>query len=230
VHPVNFEYPLPTVALIHAEDGTRIEFEARQEGVEGRYVAALSFPSAGRWTMEIAPGPFLANLVGVLEVADEAPAQAAGNEGFLNSERWWVWLAPALATLGLAPAAVRGQLGKRGVATSVLGIALLGTGAAWWSAGTVTAAQPEVQIADADYGKTLFLAKGCTSCHIHAEAKAYWSTEMGPALTEYVASPEFVFSWLKDPASIKPDTLMPNLELKEGEIEALVAFLVGEAD
>jgi cytochrome c1 len=46
-----------------------------------------------------------------------------------------------------------------------------------------------------------------------------------PNLSNFSANPEIIFMRLKDPASVKSDTNMPNLELKESEIEALVAFI-----
>ena len=75
-------------------------------------------------------------------------------------------------------------------------------------------------------GRALFLAKGCPSCHQHDDA----GTEpgfigIGPDLTNYQPDPEFVRRWLRDPQAVRPTTFMPNLELKEAEIDALIAFL-----
>jgi cytochrome c1 len=78
----------------------------------------------------------------------------------------------------------------------------------------------------ASQGVALFQAKGCPTCHRHdAVGNADFSTEIGPDLTDYQPDPEFVREWLRDPAAIRPDTFMPNLNLSEEEIEALVAFL-----
>jgi hypothetical protein len=44
-------------------------------------------------------------------------------------------------------------------------------------------------------------------------------------LSNFSANPEVLFMRLKDPASVKSDTQMPNLELRQEEIEALVAFI-----
>jgi cytochrome c2 len=90
------------------------------------------------------------------------------------------------------------------------------------------AASPTAATVSADpaYGKALFMAKGCATCHLHAEANvgSHFS-EVGPNLTYYQADPVFLQSWLKDPQSIRPNTNMPNLELKKTEIDALIAFL-----
>lgn len=75
-------------------------------------------------------------------------------------------------------------------------------------------------------GAALFQAKGCPACHRHdALSNTGISTEIGPDLTGYQPDPDFVRAWLRDPAAIRPDTAMPNLNLSEDEIEALVAFL-----
>jgi cytochrome c oxidase subunit 2 len=41
--------------------------------------------------------------------------------------------------------------------------------------------------------------------------------------------PDFLRSWLKDPAAVRPGTQMPKLRLSAEEIEALIAFLVSES-
>jgi cytochrome c2 len=220
--PVNLENPGATVILSNRLTGERTTFEAHQDGELGRYVAEVQFPSAGSWTMEIAPGAFEANLVATLEVGNAQPAAPA-----LRPERWLAWLAPLTAALALAPAARQGRLGKNGALVTGIAVAVLAAGAAWWSAVPAVTAQPAQESAQAEYGQALFVAKGCATCHVHSEAAARWTTNVGPVLTDYVAAPEFVHTWLKDPQAIKPATEMPNLELREEEIDALVAFLVG---
>lgn len=92
---------------------------------------------------------------------------------------------------------------------------------------------PEVagnpSIAQADLGRQLFVAKGCITCHVNNKverASAYWTIDMGaPNLTAFSASPEALRLRLKDPTSAKSDTKMPDLDLSEVEIEALIAFI-----
>jgi cytochrome c2 len=83
-------------------------------------------------------------------------------------------------------------------------------------------------------GRALFRAKGCTTCHRHDAVLQVPSDSMAgailgdigaPNLTDYQPDPDFLRTWLKDPAAVRPGTWMPNLELKEWEIEALIAFL-----
>jgi len=86
---------------------------------------------------------------------------------------------------------------------------------------------------DVETGQALFIAKGCLTCHVNnrVETKYYdFRSEIGPNLTRYPASPEFLRMWLKNPTSVRPNTGMPDLELDMAEIEALIAFLSAESD
>jgi mono/diheme cytochrome c family protein len=76
-------------------------------------------------------------------------------------------------------------------------------------------------------GRALFAAKGCLSCHRHDGFQEIQEGYLpdAPNLTHYQPDPAFVRSWLRDPRAIRPGTEMPNLELEEAEIEALIAFL-----
>ena len=77
--------------------------------------------------------------------------------------------------------------------------------------------------ADAERGKSLFDAKGCIACHqLHGAGG-----DVGPSLTTQV--PEFpqgtwagdklkgewVYTWLKNPHGMLPDTIEPNLVLSD---------------
>ncbi len=75
----------------------------------------------------------------------------------------------------------------------------------------------------AAYGKTVFQAKGCAACHAHAAVSSP-SFEVGPSLTNYRADLAYLQRWLRDPQAVKPTT-MPNLNLSDDEIAALVTFL-----
>jgi cytochrome c oxidase subunit 2 len=89
----------------------------------------------------------------------------------------------------------------------------------------------------AEQGKALFLAKGCATCHQHAAVQTDYRVAIGPDLTHYSNSPEFLRRWLADPQSVRPQTapaygpsgVMPNLHLSPDEIEALIAFLNSDA-
>jgi hypothetical protein len=64
-------------------------------------------------------------------------------------------------------------------------------------------------------------------CHSHSETNAIREifVDIGPNLTNLTASPEYLRVWLKDPKAAKSTAQMPNLELKEAEIEALIGFI-----
>jgi cytochrome c2 len=78
-------------------------------------------------------------------------------------------------------------------------------------------------------GRQLFLAKGCITCHYNSRAadrNEYWTIDIGaPDLSNYSSHPEVLLIRLKDPVAAKSDTKMPDLGLKETEIEALIAFI-----
>lgn len=80
-------------------------------------------------------------------------------------------------------------------------------------------------------GQALFVNKGCITCHENA-AVGYEGTiiGVGPNLTSYTASEEFLQTWLKDPTALRPRTAMPNLGLTEAEINNLIAFINRERD
>jgi cbb3-type cytochrome oxidase cytochrome c subunit len=84
-------------------------------------------------------------------------------------------------------------------------------------------------ISQVEYGRQLFIAKGCITCHYNsraASASEYWTIDMGaPNLSKFSANPEVIAMRLKDPSSVKSDTQMPNLDLTAVEIDALVAFI-----
>lgn len=77
----------------------------------------------------------------------------------------------------------------------------------------------------AEHGRTLFMLKGCASCHTYVPITGD-RLSVGPNLTHYVPDSEFVRSWLRDPAAVRPETRMPDLDLSEEEIDALIAFLL----
>jgi hypothetical protein len=86
-------------------------------------------------------------------------------------------------------------------------------------------------------GFRLFTVKGCNGCHLHPEVKD--GRLYGPDLTDKRFATEYLRRFLADP-SITPAPkevcsqdrsycgspyAMPNLNLKDGEIEALAAFI-----
>ena len=72
-------------------------------------------------------------------------------------------------------------------------------------------------------GVRLFTAKGCVGCHRHLEVDPGFKTDARFDLTGKRFPADYLKKFLADP-SIKPAD-MPNLQLKDGEIEALAAFI-----
>jgi len=74
-------------------------------------------------------------------------------------------------------------------------------------------------------GAELFVNKGCSSCH----------RTSCPPLTGFSSRPQIarrvpntkdnLRKWLKDPSSIKYGTAMPNLNLTDQEVEALIGYI-----
>ena len=120
---------------------------------------------------------------------------------------------------------------KLSLALAALGLAMLALSALPGRAAPPATITPSpaaaVTSADAKYGRALFSAKGCATCHHHGAIPG--SGQIGdsdvPDLTNYTVNADFLRTWLKDPRAIRPSTWMPNLELKQDEIEALIAFL-----
>ena len=83
-----------------------------------------------------------------------------------------------------------------------------------------------------DRGRKLFVAKGCVMCHVHADAGRPTLVAQAPELSHKRFDSVYLRMYLANPA-IKPPTrtdglMMPNLGLKDAEIDALVAFVNAE--
>lgn len=80
-------------------------------------------------------------------------------------------------------------------------------------------------------GRGLFLAKGCIVCHRNDDLAAAragmieFSFDEVPNLTTLKIDADYLRRWLHDPHALKPTTLMPNLNLSDDEVNALVAYL-----
>lgn len=225
-HPVNLENVVLTAT--QATSGETVTFAVRQAGAEGHYVVDLLLPSAGEWQWTIQPDRFPAVQLAPILVVGKAAARTnpVGDSlpWFLTGIGALVFGGAALIPRGLWRVLTR----RRRIAAGALGLlcvigGLGGAGYLGLRLPYVVAAQPTTTTVD--HGRALFIAKGCTTCHLHAEARNTWSTESGPNLTNYQNTAEYLQVWLKDPQAIKPNTEMPNLALQAHEIEALTAFL-----
>jgi len=102
-----------------------------------------------------------------------------------------------------------------------------------WAAGMkgVQSAEPvAATAASAAQGQEIF-NKSCLGCH----AIAGKGGKMGPNLTNFADrervagilahTPESVAEWLKDPQKVKPGNNMPNLNLDDAQVKALVDYM-----
>jgi cytochrome c2 len=79
-----------------------------------------------------------------------------------------------------------------------------------------------------DHGRVLFRDKGCAACHVHQQVPPQGGEccrDFGPELSAYGTDPAFLVRWLAAPASVRPQTMMPDLELSDAEIADLIVFL-----
>jgi mono/diheme cytochrome c family protein len=88
------------------------------------------------------------------------------------------------------------------------------------------------EIAAAERGRRLFVAKGCITCHVHPEVPASGVVTVGPDLTGRRFTGDYLQRFLADPdiATTRGagGFAMPNLNLAPREIAALAAFINGE--
>lgn len=81
---------------------------------------------------------------------------------------------------------------------------------------------------ESERGRRMFAALGCVTCHVHrAVGIAGVANDFGPDLTDRTFEAEYLARFLADP-SIKPSTngkRMPNLALRQKDIEPLIAFI-----
>ena len=85
-------------------------------------------------------------------------------------------------------------------------------------------------------GQQVYLNAGCTQCHVINGGWDVQGDSIAPNLTHFANrnvlagasldnNKENLTKWLANPPEVKPGTFMPNLELSEKEIEALIAYL-----
>jgi cytochrome c2 len=228
-------------------------FIARGEGGKGHYMASLMLPSEGEWKWKIDAFGY-AQPMPALNVSASTAAPAPVKPAVINTPApASTSSAPPLLALSLLAASpiiglsalLLWQRKRTLWAVPLLfastGIGLLGGWLALQDTSTTptvsvnTSAKPSASdeaTSQLAYGHDLFLAKGCVMCHAHSAFRAevtvgpFSMSEVEPPnLTKTEFSVEHLRNWLKNPQAIKPNTLMPNLDLKQDEIDALAVFL-----
>ena len=87
---------------------------------------------------------------------------------------------------------------------------------------------------DAAKGKELFESVGCKACHVTEKGSEARRSE-GSKERDYApnlwniadkAKPEWIYSWVKNPKAMWPETKMPDLRLSDAEAANLTAYLL----
>jgi len=85
---------------------------------------------------------------------------------------------------------------------------------------------------ESERGRRMFAAKGCVTCHTHRDVGITGELkDLGPDLTNRSFPPDYLAKFLTNP-SIKPPTngkQMPNMELRQKDIEPIIAFINANA-
>jgi len=224
----------PTVTIQSKTE--RVVVFAEEQGKPGHYVAEIMFPSEGTWRWSIQAFS-MDQAMPALSVAPPRVTTAKTELATTGFEMPSLSYIPALTMgIGLAGLAVA-SLRKNRMAMTLTSLCLLiGATLAFADTRASAAASDESKspsssdISQVEYGRQLFLAKGCITCHYNTKAASpndYWTIEVTGAtnLSNFTASPEILRIRLKDPSAAKSDTQMPDLGLTEVEIEALIAFI-----
>lgn len=229
--------PTVTASLLRDE---QLTVRARPDGEPGHYTATLTFPKEGEWSWSIQAFT-MDQPMPKLHVA--APAGAAASQPPRNEPA--VAAIPPLVILRVLAFAV-GFVGlvlayqRKSRLALMLTVVGISVGIASFMMGAAVpkveaqsqqsfAAPADSSVSRVELGRQLFVAKGCITCHENNRVErpsSYLTIDIGaPNLSNYSSAPEILFIRLKDPVAAKSDTKMPNLELKEAEIEALIAFI-----
>ena len=230
--------PMVTATL---PGGDRFVVNAESDDKPGHYTATLVFPKEGTWEWSIQafsmdqPMPVL-HVNGSKAVAgNQAVSKSDSEPASMNQ-----LLALRVVVFGIALVGIALAFQRKSRIAGAFAVLCLVAGIGTFMLGTATPAV-EAQgkessetsmgssLSQAELGRQLFLAKGCITCHYNSRAAGrneYLTIDIGaPDLSNYSSHPEILFIRLKDPVAAKSDSKMPNLELDETEIEALVAFI-----
>ena len=227
----------PKIRLQKAGETESKLVPAKAEGGfgQGHYTATLTFPSAGVWQWSIETGfwPERQPMPDLTVAAGDEAVSTTSSGGAASSATLpvLVGVAGLIGAAGGLFALVRTK-----APWAVVVFAGLASGIGFASA-TVHATASEAKFvatvpteSQVEQGRRLFIAKGCVVCHTHdavSDVKRVidFNMDEAPNLTDFTATPNYLAKWLDDPASLKPKTYMPQLNLSDDEIGALVEFI-----
>jgi hypothetical protein len=94
----------------------------------------------------------------------------------------------------------------------------------------VARSTPHVPVPLMQRGRQLFVAKGCQTCHLHRDVQPQLHVPVGSDLSDKRYSDVLLAKLLADPSIVPRSSTygmftMPNLQLQQTEIAALVAFI-----
>jgi hypothetical protein len=230
----------PTVTA-RLSNGKAITFFSAPSEKPGYYTATLTFPEEGNWewsiqafTMDQKMPTLNVTSSGAVSLSQPA-AQAESSSRSIS-----LLLIVGILAIGAGVAGLVSALRHKSRFTLGLTIVCLMIGIASLIAASTSPAKVEAQsssetldgssLSQVELGKQLFVAKGCITCHVNTKvtnSHDYLTVQYENAtnLSNFSAHPDVLRMRLKDPTSVKSDTQMPNLDLTEVEIEALVAFI-----
>jgi mono/diheme cytochrome c family protein len=213
----------------------QVVFDAKEDGKPGHYSATVILPKEGEWNWSInafgkSPMPAVSVTAPVM-ATEKATTASNASFPFLLLLRVLAFGAGLFGLMAVIRTKSRMAMAFTALCLTV-GVASFMTGAAVPEVDAQGSSSFEMpvdsSISQVELGRRLFLVKGCISCHVNTKVgqSDYWTVEMGaPNLSNFSASPEALRLRLKDPTLVKSDTQMPNLNLSDAEIEALIAFI-----
>jgi len=92
-------------------------------------------------------------------------------------------------------------------------------------------AEPPARAGNPDTGRQVFEARGCLGCHSVA-AEEWTENQHGPDLSAIGSkvTPEWLYTWIRDPKSYFKTTVMPDLRLTDDEAWDVTAWLMSLRD
>jgi hypothetical protein len=230
----------PTVTA-KLSNGEPLNFFAVPEGEPGHYTATLTFSQEGIWEWSIQAFT-MDQKMPVLNVAASNTAIVSQPVAKTESSAANISLLLIVGIVAVAVGFAGLMIALRNKSRFILGLTVvcLLIGVASLIAESTSPAEVEAQtsskainvssISQVDLGQQLFVAKGCITCHVNTKvtnSHDYLTIgyEGATNLSNFSAHPDVLRMRLKDPTMVKSDTKMPNLNLSDAEIEALVAFI-----
>ncbi|MCA9897829.1 MAG: hypothetical protein H6654_10495 [Ardenticatenaceae bacterium] len=217
------------VTAVQETSSTRVNVQAKESSEEGFYTATLTLPQSGEWRWGISSWGMVYPMPPLLVNEAVAGDLGIGGETAVAWQLVLGWLAAAGAALYfLLWTRQRSRVQLAGLA--LLGVVSLASFALHAQMPVPVLAESETDllpaIAPDAMGEALFVAKGCIQCHVNDNVTmAENMFQIGPDITFVKRPSEYLEVWLANPASIKVETIMPNLHLSAAEIETLIAFL-----